>query len=175
MAWMFPKSESDFIPGAYTINFNLEFSLLIIFQWCYYMVPNYKDNCVAFCPAELELNADVTVAVTWQLAVFCLLPSFLLTFIACKSVSANLLLDFYCMFHLEGWNPCDKTWGIIVSALRGKGEATDLGETCAGMDMPQFLKCVWWLLLNEIDLLIFSVLALNILWNQFVSWNCVSF
>lgn len=68
------------------------------------MVPNYKDNCGAFCPAELELNADVTIADTQGLAVFNLFSSFLLTFIACKCVSANLLLDFCCMFRSEGWN-----------------------------------------------------------------------
>lgn len=73
------------------------------------MVTNYKDNCGAFCPTELELNADVTIAETPELAIFHLFPSFLLTFIVCRSVFADLLLHFYRMFHLEGWNYCDKT------------------------------------------------------------------
>lgn len=72
------------------------------------MVHYYKDSHRVSCSDELELKADVATALTQELAVF-----ICLTNIICIPVSTILLLDYFSMYNLGGWNDCVKAQGIV--------------------------------------------------------------
>lgn len=73
------------------------------------MVQNYKNSHRVSCSGELELKVGVTIALAQELAVFHPHSFICLASIIYKPVSTILLLDYYSMYNLEGWNDCVKT------------------------------------------------------------------